>query len=102
MEDSHAGLGLAGWGWNMPAADSIVVFHVPPGSASGVRVLETVFETINGIRWATDGTIELIVGETIHTSAFYRLDPRTRSLRRVATIPLNDITPRLFPSTDFA
>ncbi len=91
LEDSQFGDGILGWGWNRSRGDSAIVFHVPPGGSAGRRILQLGVESLHGLRWATGGLIELVVGETRYTSALYRLDPSTGSHTRIGTIPLVDI-----------
>ncbi|MEO5825736.1 MAG: serine/threonine-protein kinase [Gemmatimonadales bacterium] len=91
LEDSQFGDGLLGWGWNRNRGDSAIVFHVPPGASAGRRILQLGVEDLRGLRWATGGLIELVVGETRYTSALYRLDPSTGMNTRIGTIPLVDI-----------
>ena len=96
LEDSYFGNGIVGWGWTKPGYDTLVVFHVAPGASSARVLLRTVQENVNGMHWLPDGTIEIIFGETSHSSAIYQLDPRSLALRRVAPIRLADITAASF------
>ncbi len=99
LEDSFYGGGIVGWGWTKPSYDTLVVFHVAPGAPTARVLLRTVQENVNGMHWLPNGTIEIIFGETSHSSAIYLLDPRTLALRRVAPLRLPDITAISF-STD--
>lgn len=92
LEDASWGHGLLGWGWTKPSYDSLVIFHVPPGDSSARPLFRTVMETVIGMRWTREGMIEIVFGETTHNSALYQLNPRTGVLKRVASIPLNDVT----------
>ena len=49
------------------------------------------FDYIPGHRWMPDGNVELVINETLATSAFYRLDVASGALTRQATVPLNFI-----------
>ncbi len=91
LEDSPSGDGLLGWGWNRSGGDSAVVFHVPPGAATGRRIAQLGVENLIGLRWATGGMVEVVVGETRYTSALYRLDPATGAATRISAFPLTDI-----------
>ena len=91
LEDSPSGHGLIGWGFSLPNFDSLVVYHVPPGATEGRSLLRAVFDYIPGHRWLPDGNVELVINETLASSAFYRLDVSRGTLERQGTIPLNFI-----------
>lgn len=91
MEDSPDGQGMVGWGFALPNFDSVVVYHVPPGADSARSLVRAVFDYIPGHRWMPDGNVELVINETLATSAFYRLDVASGALTRQATVPLNFI-----------
>jgi hypothetical protein len=88
MEDSPWGHGTVGWGWNYPAGDSLVIFHLPPGASEARRLVTRVFEGVGGMRWLPDGSLELLIAETTATTALYTLDPRTGQLERRGTFPI--------------
>ncbi len=88
IEDSPWGYGLIGWGFNYPVADSVVVFRVPPGADEGTAVLRTVFDYVPGLHWMRDGSVELVIAETVASAGFYRLDPTTGSLQRGSDFPI--------------
>ncbi len=88
VEDSPWGFGLIGWGFNYPVGDSVVVFRVPPGAAEGTAVLRAVFDFVPGLHWMPDGSVELVISETVASAGFYRLDPATGALRRGSDFPI--------------
>jgi tRNA A-37 threonylcarbamoyl transferase component Bud32 len=89
VEDSPWGFGLIGWGFSYPVGDSVVVFHVPPGASEGRAVLRAVFDWVPGLHWMRDGSVELVIAETIASAAYYRLDPTTGSLQRGSDFPIS-------------
>ncbi len=96
MEDSPYGDGFVGWGFSAPNGDSLVLYHVPPGAREGRSLARIVFDYINGMHWLPGGIVEMVIGETPSTSAFYRLDVATGRLERQGTIPLNFIVAASF------
>lgn len=91
MEDSPDGFGVIGWGFSTPNLDSVVVWHLPPGAIEAQSLVRAVFDYLPGHRWLPDGNTELVINETLATSAFYHLDVARGRLERRGTIPLNFI-----------
>ncbi|MBK9550575.1 MAG: hypothetical protein IPO52_16130 [Gemmatimonadetes bacterium] len=73
---------------NSPATP-LIVFHIAPGAESAKAVLQTVAEGVAGLHWLPDGSVEVVVNETIATAAIYHLDISTGTMRRLATVPIN-------------
>jgi hypothetical protein len=88
LEDSPWGHGTVGWGWNYPAGDSLVIFHLPTGAREAQRLVTRVFEGVGGMRWLENGSIEVLIAETAATTALYTLEPSTGQLERRGTFPI--------------
>jgi len=91
IEDSPDGHGLIGWGFALPNLDSVAVWHLPPGATTVRPLLRAVFDYVAGHHWLPDGNAELVINETLSTSAFYHLDVASGRLERQGTIPINFI-----------
>jgi tRNA A-37 threonylcarbamoyl transferase component Bud32 len=89
LDDSPDGHGMIGWGWNEPTGDSLIVFHIAPGATGAKVLLQTVAEGVSGLHWLPDGSVEMVLNETIATAALYHIDLSTGAVRRVVTLPIN-------------
>jgi hypothetical protein len=51
-------------------------------------VARGVFDYVPGLHWLPDGNVELALGETFASAAFYHLDMATGALTRRANLPV--------------